>query len=218
MARLDDLLAVVWLLRANKKMTAAQLAEKLEVSVRTVYRCIDALCASGVPVVSEAGHGGGYSLPRGFPDVPLFFDTAELKAMAHSARFARLAEYPHADALERALAKISRRLAVSQLDELGRESAGIEIADYSRGKPLFGMLTKLEEAVNRSRTAIIRYRKAGESLETERRVDPFGLVYRNGRWYLAAYCHLRRSPRAFRADRIESVAITEDTFTKPVHF
>lgn len=218
MARLDDLLAIVWLLRANHKLTAAQLAEKLEISVRTVYRYIDTLCASGVPVVSESGHGGGYSLPRAFLELPLFFDTTELKAMAHSARFARLADYPHAEALERALAKITRRLAESQLDELSRQASGIEVADYARGQPLYDLLLRLEEASIRSQTVILHYRKAGESEGTMRRVDPYGLIYRQNRWYLAGYCHNRKALRVFRADRIEAVTLTEESFLKPESF
>jgi len=65
MARLDGMLSILWLLKSNGKMTAEKIAESLELSVRTVYRYIDLLCVSGVPIISEPGHGGGFKRWRG---------------------------------------------------------------------------------------------------------------------------------------------------------
>jgi predicted DNA-binding transcriptional regulator YafY len=68
------MLSILWMLRSGKRMTAKQLAEELEIHVRTVYRCIDSLCASGVPIVADLGPNGGYSILSRFADSPLFFD------------------------------------------------------------------------------------------------------------------------------------------------
>ncbi|MBW7459099.1 HTH domain-containing protein, partial [Paenibacillus sepulcri] len=127
MSKSDNLLAVLWLLTSRKRMTAAQLAEELECSVRTVYRYIDALCATGVPVVAEPGHEGGYSLLKPFMDAPLFFDEDERKSMVHAALFAEHAGYPHKEALERALSKIKLYTNKDQLEALERHTRGFDV-------------------------------------------------------------------------------------------
>lgn len=82
MAKWDNLLSMLWMLRDGRKLTAAQIADSLEISVRTVYRYIGALCASGVPVVAESGHDGGIRVLESFKETPLFFHSIELKALA----------------------------------------------------------------------------------------------------------------------------------------
>ncbi len=69
----DNMLAILWMLNSGTKITAKQIAERLEINIRTVYRYIDSLCASGVPIVSDAGQNGGYSLLNDFINAPLFF-------------------------------------------------------------------------------------------------------------------------------------------------
>ena len=73
MAKWDNLLSLLWMLRGGRKLTAAKLADSLEISVRTVYRYIDALCASGVPIVAGPGHDGGFRILENFQETPLFF-------------------------------------------------------------------------------------------------------------------------------------------------
>jgi predicted DNA-binding transcriptional regulator YafY len=82
------MLAILWMLNSGEKITAKQISDKLEINIRTVYRYIDSLCASGVPIVSEAGQNGGYSLLNNFIHAPLFFDMKEQKALLHAAVFA----------------------------------------------------------------------------------------------------------------------------------
>lgn len=109
MSKADNMLAILSLLRSRKRMTAKQLAEELEIHIRSVYRNIDALCASGVPIVAETGRSGGYRLPDRYAEAPLFFDLDEQKALVHAAAFAREAGYPFGDALGRAVSKLKRR-------------------------------------------------------------------------------------------------------------
>lgn len=105
MPKNDHMLSILWMLNSGEKLTAKQIAEKLEIHIRTVYRYIDALCASGVPIISDAGHNGGYSLLHNFIKSPLLFSMEEKKALLHAAQFAQEAGYPLSEALEQATSK-----------------------------------------------------------------------------------------------------------------
>jgi len=217
MSKADNLLSILWMLRSGKPMTARQLADALEISERTVYRYIDALCASGVPVLAEPGHGGGYRLPESFGQVPLIFDRDEQKALLHAAAFAREAGYPHGDALERAVAKL-RRFAGE--DARRRHVDGFDVILSSAGASgeQTPLIRELEAAVAESRTLRVVYRKPSAAEPQARHLDPYGLVYWKNRWYVVGWCHLRGEIRSFRADRMTEAVRTERTFTRPEGF
>ncbi len=106
MAKNDNMLAILWMLNSGVKLTAKQISEKLEIYIRTVYRYIDALSTSGVPIISDAGHNGGYSLQNNSIRAPLIFDMDEKKALLHAAVFAKEAGYPFSEALGNAASKL----------------------------------------------------------------------------------------------------------------
>lgn len=218
MVKLDYLLSVLWLISSRKRVTAEQIAEELEVSVRTVYRYIDALSMSGVPVVAEAGHGGGYSLPSSFAGMPLFFDTSELKAMAHGVLLAQQAHYPYSESLIRALDKIRHRLNATQLEELERSMAGIEVDEPDKAEGLQRVLDVLDRSIIEGQTLQIHYAKTGDEHPSSRSIDPYGILYRHGRWYVIAYCHNRESIRVFRGDRIREASPDGSRFVRPDSF
>lgn len=93
MSKLDNMLAILWLLNSGRKITAHQISEKLEMNIRTVYRYMDALCASGVPIISDTGHHGGYTLLNQFIKSPLLLDVGEKTTLLHAAIFAKEAGY-----------------------------------------------------------------------------------------------------------------------------
>lgn len=72
MPKMDNVLAILWMLSSGEKITAKQISEKLEMNIRTVYRYIDTLSTSGVPIISDTGHNGGYTLLNNFVEAPLF--------------------------------------------------------------------------------------------------------------------------------------------------
>lgn len=102
----DNMLAILWMLSSNKKITAKQIAEKLEINIRTVYRYIDALNTSGVPIISDSGHNGGYSLIKDFHKAPLVFDIEEKKALLYAATYAKNSSCPFSDTLSRVIEKL----------------------------------------------------------------------------------------------------------------
>lgn len=218
MAKWDNMLAVIWLLRAGKRMTARQIAEKLEISERTVYRYIDALCMSGVPVIAESGHEGGFYLPRFFSDAPLFFSLEELKALVQASLFAEGAKYPFTHELSRALEKIQFQLNEEQLAYIDQHTQGFDVIERNRSHDAHDMLQRLERSVAACRTILTDYVDENGNVTRQRKVDPYGLFYRHELWYIAGFCHLRQDMRTFRVDRIKALSVTDVSFARPAGF
>jgi predicted DNA-binding transcriptional regulator YafY len=203
MAKADNLLAILWLLRARGRMTAAAIAEALELNLRTVYRYMDALSASGVPLIAEAGPEGGYRLADGFRGAPLFFTADELAALVHAARLSEAAGHPDPAALASALGKVEQTLTAEQEAELARHREALAVVG-GQDRPAPSFLVQLERAAAGREAVIFTYRRPGGP-PVERRVDPYAVYYRDGRWYLVGYCHLRCAFREFRVDRVSAL-------------
>lgn len=218
MSKADNLLAILWLLKSRKQMTAGQLAEELEIHIRTVYRCIDALCASGVPIVSETGRNGGYRILEHFKEAPLFFGPEEQKALVHAAAFAQEAGYPFGDALERAVGKLKRNTHPEQLDRLERHESGLEVLHPPSASSLGGHLRLLEEAVAERAAVSMIYQTGYEGGAKERMLEPYGLVHWKSKWYVVGRCRLRSEIRSFRVDRIQALSRTDTVFSRPEGF
>ncbi|MBE1446980.1 helix-turn-helix transcriptional regulator [Paenibacillus sp. OAS669] len=218
MSKADNMLAILWLLKDRKRVTAKQLADELEIHVRTVYRYIDALCASGVPIIADSGHNGGYSLLSQFNEAPLFFDMTEQKALIHAAVFAQEAGYPYGEALQRAVGKLKMYTNEEQLNEINRHLVGFDVIHAPADDSHEALLQELEVSVARGCTVEMSYLKGTAQLPLQRRIDPYGLVYWKGKWYIVGFCHLRRDVRSFRVDRIQEVSPTSDRFERPQAF
>lgn len=224
MAKSDRLLAVLWLLRSRGTLTASQIAGELAVTERTVYRYIDALCASGAPIASEGGPGGGYLLLDTFREPPVFFDSEERAALLHASMFADRTGYPLSAALHRALEKIRYRMSAEQLEELGRhgEALGV-VSDFAAeggvaAPAQSATVGTIEAASALSRCLVIDYGAIGGGPRRRRTIEPYGIVYWQERWYVVAYCRLRRGMRLFRADRIAEVEVLGEEFARPEGF
>ncbi|MGP4039095.1 helix-turn-helix transcriptional regulator [Gracilibacillus sp. D59] len=218
MSKADNMLAILWLLKKKKRITAKQLADELEIHIRSVYRYIDALCASGVPIIADSGHNGGYRLLHDLTKSPLFFDMEEQKALVHAAKFAEEAGYPFGDALNRAISKLKRYTNPDQSEEIVRHEKGFDVINPIPDSSLNSFLQELEISVADGKTLIMVYQKGYQDSLQERRVDPYGLTYWKGKWYTIAYCHLRCNIRSFRVDRIQFLTVTDATFKKPESF
>ncbi|MFQ6144063.1 helix-turn-helix transcriptional regulator [Streptomyces seoulensis] len=206
----DRLLSVLLLLQTRGRVPARELAERLEVSVRTVYRDVEALSAAGVPVYAERGRHGGIALLAGFRT-----DVTGLTADESRALFVLAAQGAHAAlGLDAALGSALRKVmaALPAPHRPAAEAAGRRIlVDATRWKsgphpPVD--LGVLQDAVFADRRLRLRYRHGGESEPRTYTVDPYGLVAKAGVWYLVA--DRRGRPRLFRADRVRSARSLPD--------
>ncbi|UQZ85084.1 HTH domain protein [Paenibacillus konkukensis] len=215
MSKADNMLAILWLLKDRKRVTAKQLAEELEIHIRTVYRYIDALCASGVPIIADSGHNGGYSLLGQFNEAPLFFDMTEQKALIHAAVFAQESGYPFGEALQKAVGKLKMYTSEEQLQEINKHLIGFDVIQPPADRSREPCLQELESSVAEGCTMEIQYAKTSMLAAEQRRVDPYGLVYWKGKWYIVGFCHLRGDVRSFRVDRIRALTRTDARFARP---
>jgi predicted DNA-binding transcriptional regulator YafY len=208
MRRADRLFQIVQYLRGGRLVTARQLAERLEVSERTVYRDVADLIACGVPIDGEAGVG--YILRAGFELPPLMFTRDELAALTLGARFVRAWGGARlAVGAEEALVKIDAVLPESEkraIAETNLFALGFEMADSVRQ-----IIDRLDLAIRERRLMRLNYLSLDEET-TERVVRPLGLYHWGKAWTLAAWCEMRDDFRNFRADRITALADAGGTF------
>lgn len=212
-------LAVLELLQAHGRLSGRQLAERVRVDARTLRRYIAALETLGIPIASERGRFGGYSLVPGFKLPPLVFTNDEALALALGLLAARglgLADAAPAAAsaqakLERVLpAETRRRLrAVGETVALDLRSSGVRGDGHA--------LAVLGAAAQARQRVRLRY-LARDGAGSERDFDPYGLAWRGGAWYAVGHCHLRGALRSFRLDRVQSVEPRPASFARPERF
>jgi predicted DNA-binding transcriptional regulator YafY len=192
----------------GRVVTARYLAEQLGVSDRTIYRDIQDLVASGVPIDGEAGVG--YRLRRGFQVPPLMFDGAELQALVFGVRVAQAYGDPEmAKAADRVLAKVDAVLPERLRGEL--ESKRLVVPRHPVPPGASEILGDVREAINRRTRVFLDYRAADDQT-TERIVWPLTLAYWGYTWTLGAWCELRQDFRSFRVDRISTARTLASQF------
>ena len=200
MRRADRLFQIVQRLRRRGVTTCAQLAAALEVSERTIYRDVQDLQLSGVPVLGEAGVG--YALPKGYDLPPLMFTEEEIEALVLGARIVKSWSDPQlARAAEDVLAKVESVLP-ARLRERIPDAALFAPSFHVRGA-LTHSLQPLRSAVRDRKKVRFRYQDKQQA-PSERTVQPLGLFYWGSAWSLGAWCELREDFRNFRVDRIEA--------------
>ncbi|MCB2361459.1 helix-turn-helix transcriptional regulator [Clostridium estertheticum] len=218
MPKNDNMLAILWMLNSGIKITAKQISERLEINIRSVYRYMDALCVSGVPIISEPGHNGGYSLLNNFIRAPLFFNLEEKKSLLHAAVFAMESGYPFMESLNNATSKLKMFSNQEQEKVLNRHLVGFEVVSRICDPAVKPILMELEQAVANECSMEIEYCTGYEGHPKHRVVDPYGILYWNNKWYAIAFCHLRNEIRNFRVDRIINIISTKNTFKRPEAF
>jgi len=213
------LLTLLELLQARGQLNGAELTQRLEVDRRSVRRYIGMLQDMGIPIEATRGPHGGYRLLPGYKLPPLLFTEDEAVALTLGLlglRRSGLALAP--EAVEGALAKVDRVLPTTVRERVRALQARLAL----RGMPGDGaadsaLVVRLSEAAAQGRSVLLRHRSPGGE-ETERVVDPYGVVGWGRLWYLVGHCHMRRDIRVFRLDRIRDAAPHDVRFEPPADF
>jgi predicted DNA-binding transcriptional regulator YafY len=213
-------LAVLELLQARGVVSGGDLSRALGVHGRTVRRYIAVLEELGIPVMAERGRFGGYRLVPGYKLPPMMFGDEEALALSLGLLAARgLGLADAAPAIASAQAKLERVMPAALKRRVRAADETIAL-DFSRGTPTGGdghTLRVLSAAAQACQRVHLDYRSA-QRADSQRDVDPYGLAWRSGRWYLVGHCHLRGGLRSFRLDRIEAVAPLPVSFARPPGF
>lgn len=214
MRKAERLFQIINLLRGRRTVVTAQtLAEALDVSERTIYRDIQALSLSGVPIEGEAGVG--YRLQRQFDLPPLMFDEQEVEALLVGARMAiGWSDKGMAGAAASALQKILAVLP-EELREKDRNTP-IYTFEFEGNQHYTAFKEPLRDAIRSNKVVELNYRDAKENISL-RTIEPLGLVFWGKIWTLVAHCQLRKDYRMFRLDRIIHLSTCEEGFTTSSH-
>lgn len=212
MNRIDRLFAITVLLQSKARLRAQDLADKFEVSKRTIYRDLAALSEMGIPLIALPGEG--YELMTGFFLPPLVFTPTEAQALFLGAQMLRQQAGGHwPSTAADALAKIAVVLPEATRLEAERLT---EIIHFIWPKANFDLdapwLVALQQAILARRVVRLRYHSRSRSETTERELEPHQLFYSNGIWYVEGYCRLRQDIRAFRLDRVDDLSLLADHF------
>lgn len=208
MRRADRLFQIIQFMQGRRLTTARQLAERLEVSERTVYRDVQDLVLSGVPIEGEAGVG--YVLRGGFHLPPLMFTPEEMEALVVGARMLDAwAGEKLSIAAKEALQKIDSVLPPHLKDTL--QKPRIFAPAFPDTCKSSARLDVLHAAINDKRKLRMDYQRADEA-HSKRIVWPLGLVFWGNVWTLMTWCELRSDYRTFRVDRIQAFDVLDTRF------
>lgn len=212
-------LTVLEILQARERVSGAELAERMEVSLRTVQRYMARLQDLCIPIESLRGVGGFYRLKPGFRLPPLMFTDEEAFALTLGLRALRhLGLSAFAPATEGASAKLGRVLpeplrdSVQTIEEVVALEPGPWVISTSAES-----LIRVAMAIRARRRLVFNY-ESYDGSSSRREIQPYGVIHMDGRWYLVGYCLLRQALRTFRLDRVAGPELCEDTFVRPADF
>lgn len=215
MNRIDRLFGILTLLQSKKYMPAEKIAEKFQMSIRTVYRDIKALIELGIPISFEPQKG--YFIVQGYFLPPISFSTEEANAfLLMEAIVAGFSDKSIQKHYSNGLNKIKAVLRSSEKEKIEKLSGNIKLQIPDRINYNFEYLSILQNAISSKTIIEIEYKNSKE-IVSRRNLEPIGLVFYALSWHLIAWCHLRNEYRDFKVARILRLKDTVLPFTKKTH-
>ena len=216
MNRIDRVTAILIQLQSRKVIKAQDIADRFNISLRTVYRDINTLQQSGIPVIGEAGVG--YSIMDGYRLPPVMFTKEEAMAFLTAEKFMeKFTDASTDNTYKSAMYKIKAVLRSTEKDMLENMEDHIQVmqsfAPFSTSS-VNNLLPAFLKSISEKKALHINYVSAYTNESTERDVEPIGIFFVAGYWHSIAFCKLRNDYRDFRIDRISSVKATDNSFSK----
>lgn len=215
--RADRLISILLLLQIHRRLTSHELAARLEVSERTIHRDMEALSIAGIPVYSERGTGGGWSLLEGYQSKLTGLSEAEVQALFLSRPAGLLSDLGLDKASEAGLIKLQATLPLPHQREatFAQQRIHIDLTGWNNTKEAVPLLPTILEAVWSECKLQITYNR-GECETVERVLDPLGLVAKGSAWYLVA--RVEDSFRSYRVSRVQSAKVLPEASERPAGF
>jgi predicted DNA-binding transcriptional regulator YafY len=216
--RASRLISVLLLLQTRGRLTARQLADELEVSVRTVYRDVEELSASGIPIFADRGVHGGFQLVEGYRTRLTGLTPEEAEALFLSGYPGPAAQLGLGTVLAAAQLKVLAALPPELRSRASRISQRfhLDAPGWFQEPESAGFLQPIAEAVWGDRRLSMHYRRGSDDTMVERVVDPLGVVLKGGIWYMVA--RAENGNRTYRVSRIQDLAILDEKFERPEDF
>jgi predicted DNA-binding transcriptional regulator YafY len=209
MNRIDRLTAILIQMQSKRVIKAEEIADRFEISLRTVYRDVKALMEAGVPIGSEAGKG--YFIVDGYHLPPVMFTQEEGSAMLFAGKLVeKMTDKSIRKAFESSLLKIKAVLNDAEKDHLENLQTHVEVMSAPQDQQPFPnhFLTSIQKAAVDKDVVRIEYSSSSADELTLREVEPLGLFYYSNAWHLIGWCRLRAGYRDFRTDRIKTLKAT----------
>lgn len=215
MNRIDRISAILIQLQSRKVVKAQDISERFSISLRTVYRDIRTLEEAGVPIIGEAGVG--YSLSEGYRLPPVMFTREEAASFITAEKFMEKLTDPYTESsYKAAMYKVKAVLRSGEKDYLEAIDENIDVLKSAViPKPVAATsLHQILEAISEKVVMSMDYFANHSQEHSIRLVEPVGIFYQGGHWYLIAFCRLRNDYRTFRVDRIRKLSLTNNLFNK----
>ena len=204
--KINRLLEITLILLNKKSVTAQELAERFEVSTRTIYRDVDELSAAGVPVLTNKGSGGGISLMENFAINKAMFTEHERDSVLLALKTLQATHYPEIDAIVEKIGAVFKNAAAA-------DWVHIEFSPWGSGPNEENKFLNIKKAILETKVVAFDYINA-DGILSRRQVEPMQLDFKGQAWYLWGYCKTRRDFRTFRISRIRNLSITDEGFKR----
>ena len=210
--KVDRLVSILMVLLEKRRVSAQELAETFEVSIRTIYRDIDAICMAGIPISATSGVGGGFEIMPGFKLDKNVFSTNDLSALLMG--LSSLSNVVQNNELVHTLAKIKNFIPAEHATaiEMKANQIYIDIHPWMSNPYMKECLEIIKKALAQRHTISFLYIDH-QGNQLQRTVEPYQLVSKNGHWYLYGYCYLRNDYRLFKLSRMIGAKMCEEFYT-----
>ena len=209
--KVDRLVSIIMILLEKKRVSAQELADRFEVSPRTVYRDIDAISMAGIPIRSTSGVGGGFEIMPDYKVDKNVFSVDDLSALLMG--LSNLFNMVRGDELIHALAKVKSFIPADRAKdiELKANQICIDLSPWVSNRNTLSYLEIIKTALQESKTISFRYIDRHGN-KTKRTAEPYQLVLKGNHWYFQGYCYSRNDYRLFRLSRMTNLQMKKDTF------
>jgi predicted DNA-binding transcriptional regulator YafY len=209
--KVDRLVSIIMILLEKKRVSAQELADRFEVSPRTVYRDIDAISMAGIPIRSTSGVGGGFEIMPDYKVDKNVFSVDDLSALLMG--LSNLFNMVRGDELIHALAKVKSFIPADRAKdiELKANQICIDLSPWVSNRNTLSYLEIIKTALQESKTISFRYIDRHGN-KTKRTAEPYQLVLKGNHWYFQGYCYSKNDYRLFRLSRMTNLQMKKDTF------